>query len=88
MEYIKKENMIDGQYYLGVCRNTYVAMWDAKIGKFRHISCQFQYYLDTLAHFDDVKESSYDGFVPLQQLINPKLSKEVRDFLYEIKYKK
>jgi hypothetical protein len=62
---IAKKDLVDGRTYLGFCRNNHVATWDAKKDRFYMIAWQFGPYIDYIEHFEDVKETGYDGFVPL-----------------------
>jgi hypothetical protein len=43
-----------------------MAYWDGE--KFQYIRYSFQFYLDTIEHFEDVKESGFDGFVPVERI--------------------
>lgn len=82
---IPKKDMKDGMYYLGICRNTYIAKWDAKNEGFVHITYAFQYHMDRINHFEDVKEIRLDGFIPVQEI--PNLDwKEIRRIKTEVGY--
>lgn len=61
---IPKKDMVAGTYYKGFCRNSYVALWDGK--KFIYLRNKFGYYMDTIEHFEDVKDRGTDGFVPIE----------------------
>lgn len=61
---IPKKDMVAGTYYKGFCRNSYVALWDGT--KFIYLRNKFGYYMDTLKHFEDVKDEGVDGFVPIE----------------------
>lgn len=61
---IPKAEMVAGTYYKGFCRNTYVALWDGN--KFIYLRNKFGYYMDTIEHFEDVKDKGTDGFVPVE----------------------
>lgn len=82
MVMIKKEDLKEGYYYLGVCRNTHVAKWEN--GKFMYLKKEFVWTIQDIDYFD--KDSGLDGFVPLHELENPKLDKEVIDYLKKIGY--
>ena len=87
MKHLAKEEMEDGQYYVGWCRNTHVAEWDAKKDTFVHIRYKFGLHIiDTLPHFDDVKEIRTDGFIPFEKINHPKLDKDIRKYVHEIGY--
>ena len=62
---IPKSEMKEG-WYNGFSRNNYVAYWDGD--KFQYIRYSFGFYLDTIEHFEDVKESGFDGFVPVERI--------------------
>ncbi len=82
---IKKEHLKDGMYYLGFCRNTYVAVWEAKDQTFYHLRYKFNWMKETIKHFEDTKESGFDGFVPIEE-IQRVLPKEVDRIKQEIGY--
>jgi hypothetical protein len=84
--YIPKSEMKGGKCYIGICRNNYVAEWDSKRQLFVYIRYKFGHMLDTIEHFDDVKDSGTDGFVPLQELEHPKLNSWCHEFETEIGY--
>jgi hypothetical protein len=69
--YLSKSELIAGAYYTGICRNSGVAMWMGKEQKFIYIRYKFGFMLDEIEHFEDVKESNTDGFVPIQMIYNP-----------------
>ena len=62
---IPKNEMVEGRYK-GFCRNNYMAYWDGE--KFQYIRYKFGYRLDTIEHFEDVKEQRLDGFVPVERI--------------------
>jgi hypothetical protein len=62
---IAKKDMSEG-WYKGFCRNNYMAYWDGD--KFQYLRHSFNYYLDTIEHFEDVKEKRLDGFVPVERI--------------------
>jgi predicted XRE-type DNA-binding protein len=64
---IKKIDLKEGAYYLGICRNTKVAKWFN--GKFIFIGFEFNRpYIETISCFEDVKEHNTDGFIPIQEI--------------------
>ena len=67
---IPKDQMINGMWYNGICRNANFAMWDGQLGKFRHLRNKFGWFMEEIEHFDDVKEGRLDGFIPVEE-VNP-----------------
>lgn len=84
MEIIPKIELKEGYFYIGICRNTYVAQWVKN--RFRYIKPEFSGIIDYLPHFDDIKHLPIDGFVPLEEIENPKLLKGMKEYLKEIGY--
>ena len=68
LRYIPKTEMKDAQWYHGVCRNAHIAMWDKDLDKFRHLRYKFGYFMEEIEHFDDVKETRFDGFIPVKEV--------------------
>lgn len=67
MNMIPKIEMKTGMYYSGICRNSYMALWNGK--EFEYFRYKFGHYQhDTIEHFEDVKESGGDGFIPLEEI--------------------
>lgn len=66
MSMIPKAEMKTGMYYRGICRNSYVALWNGKM--FESFRYKFGYMLDEIEHFEDVKESGGDGFIPVEEI--------------------
>lgn len=64
---IPKNEMKEG-WYKGFCRNNYMAYWDDKEQHFVYIRYAFGFYMDTIEHFEDVKEKRLDGFVPVERI--------------------
>lgn len=79
-EMIPKDQMIDGMWYNGICRNTRFAMWDKKVGKFRYLRNKFGWFMEQIEHFEDVKETRLDGFIPVKKLksVNEKILCNIR----------
>lgn len=77
---IPKKDMETFTYYVGSCRNTNVAMWDHNKKKFLHIRNKYgHFFVETIDHFEDVKETGFDGFIPMRKLEIPspkEISKE------------
>ena len=66
---IKKEDLIDGAYYLGhpdVTRWTNVMMWDKKLDKFVYIRMKFGYRIDYMDYFGDVINTNTAGLAPMK----------------------
>lgn len=80
---IPKKDMVTGTYYKGFCRNTYVALWDGK--QFIHIRNKFGYFVETIEHFEDVKDKGIDGFVPVE-IIDYLDSGTLRKIRFDIGY--
>ena len=86
IRHIKKDDLEPGAYYMGICRNTNVAIWDAKKEKFIHIRYKFGHMIDEIEHFDDVKDTRNDGFIPFEKIDIAKESNEMRDYAFKIGY--
>jgi len=43
-----------------------MAYWDGE--KFQYIRYKFGFQLDTIEHFEDVKDKGFDGFVPVERI--------------------
>ena len=67
LKMIPKSQMKEG-WYNGHCRNAHMAYWDAKEQIFYHISYSFNFYMDKIEHFEDVKEKRQDGFIPIERV--------------------
>lgn len=68
IDMIPKKDLISGAYYNGFCRNSSIALWDDKKEIFIYIRYKFGFRLDEIEHFDDVKNTSMDGFVPVEKI--------------------
>ena len=53
---IPKNEMVEG-WYNGFCRNNHMAYWDGE--KFQYIRYKFGFQLDTIEHFEDVKDKGF-----------------------------
>lgn len=61
---ISKENLILGQKYLGICRNSDVAIWNGK--RFEYKRNKFgSTFTEKINHFED--DNGYDVFVPFMK---------------------
>src|SRR5574338_1481717 len=64
---IKKENLKDGQYYLGHCRNARVALWSSELNQFVYRRYKFGDFLtETIMHPAD--DDQFDLFVPVAEI--------------------
>ena len=64
---IKKDDLIDGAYYQGNCRNASIAQWDAKNNCFWYMRNKFGYvYKEDINHLAD--DNGYDLFIPFQKV--------------------
>ena len=69
--FIAKKDLIDGEYYLGSCRNASVARWNSKDELFYHWRTKFgSKFIETIKHPDD--EQKYDVFFPFTVAIEYK----------------
>lgn len=60
---IKKENLMVGHSYKGICRNADVAIWDGKV--FWYDRHKFgSVYKESINHFED--DDGYDVFIPFE----------------------
>jgi len=82
LKMIPKALMEEG-WYNGICRNNTVACWDGE--KFQYLRYKFGYRLDTIPHFEDVKETGGDGFIPIER-INRIDYKEINRIKEEVGY--
>jgi len=64
---IKKEDLISGAYYIGTCRNSYVAQWNKKDNCFYYIRNKFgDSFLEAINHPSD--DDNHDLFIPMQKV--------------------
>ncbi len=62
---IKKEDLIIGHSYKGICRNASVAVWDGKV--FWYDRYKFgDTYKEDINHFED--DDGYDLFLPFEDV--------------------
>ena len=65
---IKKHELKKNSYYAGSCRNTNIAQWNGK--EFIFINyCFDKPYIETINYFGDVVNDSFDGFMPINEII-------------------
>ena len=67
LEMIPKSEMEEG-WYNGHCRNAHMAYWDASAQMFFYLRYSFNFYMDKIEHFDDVREDRQDGFIPIERV--------------------
>jgi hypothetical protein len=71
---IRKDDLVDGAYYGGTCRNASVAQWDAKGNCFWYMRNKFRStFKESINHLAD--DDGYDLFVPFHRIDD----KDVRD---------
>ena len=77
---IPKNEMKEG-WYKGFCRNNYMAYWDEKDQIFYYLRYSFNFYMDKIEHFEDVKDKGFDGFVPVEKIERIPIEKqwEIKD---------
>lgn len=67
---LKKEQLEDGKYYRGSCRNAEIAMWDEKGNCFWYMRHKFgDIFEEKINHLQD--DDGHDLFVPLEK-VEPK----------------
>lgn len=67
LKMIPKSEMKEG-WYNGHCRNSHMAYWNVKEQIFYHTSYSFNFYMDKIEHFEDVKDKRQDGFIPIERV--------------------
>lgn len=67
LKMIPKKEMKQG-WYNGHCRNNHMAYWDEKDQMFYYIRYSFNFYMDKIEHFEDVKDKRQDGFIPIERI--------------------
>ena len=66
---ILKEDLKHCQYYIGVCRNSNVAKWDANRQKFIHLRTKFgKTFAEEINHPED--DDGFDLFIPYEEIPN------------------
>ena len=64
---IPKSELEDGAYYIGVCRNSNIAIWDSKKEKFFYIRRKFdKLFSEPICHPED--DDGYDLFIPYEKI--------------------
>lgn len=84
-KYIPKSKLKLGGYYFGICRNGYFGFWDGH--QFQYARTKFRdTYIDEIEHFEDVKNTGMDGFIPVKLITLPfKITNETDKKLEEIR---
>lgn len=68
---LQKDQLVDGAYYVGRCRNATIARWSAEQNCFFHWRIKFhQVFVEDIKH--PVDESYFDVFRPVRVLATPK----------------
>lgn len=64
---LKKEELEDKQYYLGYCRNAYVAQWIKEKNAFYYMRSKFSdFFPEKIFHPED--DNDKDLFIPFQKV--------------------
>jgi hypothetical protein len=64
---LSKEQLVDGHYYLGYCRNAYVAKWDSSEKTFCYMRTKWKdIYPEKIFHPED--DNGYDLFIPYKKV--------------------
>jgi hypothetical protein len=62
---IEKKDLVVGSYYVGECRNAYVAKWDGDL--FWYLRTKFgDTFAESIHHPED--DDGYDLFVPIREV--------------------
>jgi hypothetical protein len=65
---LRKEQLEDGSYYLGHCRNASVAKWNFLKNKFVYMRDKWgSHYAEDIVHIED--DECFDIFVPIEKVI-------------------
>lgn len=66
---IPKSDLVDGAYYIGCCRNAYLAVWIAEEEKFYYLRRKFSHiFSESINHPED--DNSFDLFIPIMRLFD------------------
>lgn len=64
---IPKKNLIDLQWYFGICRNATVARWNEREQKFTYFRVKFANgFPEDINHYED--DNGFDLFVPYYRI--------------------
>ncbi len=50
---LRKDELVDGEYYWGICRNARVARWSSRDGKFTHMRFKGNWYPEKIPYPGD-----------------------------------
>lgn len=63
VDFVRKSDLVDGEYYFGSCRNSNCARWDAEKQEFTYMRTKFgTRFPETIKHPED--DDGFDLFVP------------------------
>jgi hypothetical protein len=63
-DFVRKTDLVDGEYYYGRCRNSHCARWNAETQEFVYMRTKFgSRFAETIKHPED--DDGFDLFVPL-----------------------
>lgn len=64
VDFVRKSDLIDGEYYYGYCRNSTCARWSETKDEFEYVRHKFgSTFTDSINHPED--DNGYDLFIPL-----------------------
>ena len=64
---IKPDQLIQGQWYVGECRNSNLAVWDSTTDQFWYIRSKFTFwFIEPIRHLS--WDTSFDVFIPISQV--------------------
>jgi ATP sulfurylase len=62
---VRKEDLVDGKTYIGICRNATTAKWDAEKNVFTYLRTKFNLtFPEDINHIAD--DDGYDLFIPIK----------------------
>ena len=73
-EMVPFEDLEDGVYYYGRCRNATIARWDVKTGRFTYMREKFgRVFPENIGYWVEAQpgESRFDEFKPYGKVVNP-----------------
>ncbi len=62
---IPKKDLVIGERYGGICRNTSEAVWNGNEFEYKRFDPGFFFYTDTINHYED--DDGCDVFVPFER---------------------
>ena len=64
---VRKSDLKDGSYYIGLCRNSHIAVWDAKNDCFWYIRFKFDSrFIEKINHIES--DDTFDTFIPFYRI--------------------